>query len=228
MPFLPRNVTRQHLILMLIVLTTEVLIGFAVLFLLRNQQDHILRTLSQVESERDTILANIAQLDRLKQEQILLRSRLQRLEPRIPLNKIEFYTPTLIAQLYDLAGDTQVRIVSVQPQPIPKPTPPSAPPSPQASQTQPPPSGPAPITTQMNLTIEGTFQQIIDFIQGLNSLPKLVKIKQAQIGPSGQPGAQRTSGPTRLVVTLSLECVILTAQSQTVEVTDERQAGRST
>lgn len=212
MPFLPKNVTRQHIILMLIILTIEVLVGFAVLFTLHHQRDSALRTLTQVESERDTILGDIAQLDRLKQEQVLLRSRLQRLEPRIPINKIEFYNPTLIAQLYDLAKDTQIKIVSVQPQPISKPAAPSAPPPPQAGQTQPsPPPGPTPITTQMNLTIEGTFQQIIDFIQGFNSLTKLVRIKQAQVSLSGQTGAQRTPGPARLVVTLLLECVVFTA-----------------
>lgn len=117
------------------------------------------------------------------------------------------YVPTLLVQLQKLAADTHNQITSVKPIPAPPPPPPpvntpaggttangAAPDSkaaadPKAAAT---PAEPAYDKYQVELSIQGTYQNVMTFLLKLTTFPKIVGVEKFQVtsqpSKAGEPG----------------------------------------
>lgn len=147
--------------------------------------------LNAAQMELTTLMNDAGQLNALKAEFAQTKAVLAHLEPGVPEDRKATYLPTLLKQLQKLADDTDVKLEQLNPGQSTaqvNPTPPAGNPSdPNAA----PPPAPSEQKVPLNIRMEGTFAQLMAFLEGLKSFPKVVQIDTMQLQPrlSGKSAA---------------------------------------
>jgi Tfp pilus assembly protein PilO len=143
----------------------------------------------RAQSEQDQLQVRIARLKSLQQDEPQKRAQLERLRVAIPdePNLAQF-----ILDANNAANVSGINFLSIAPSPpapvgaVPGATPPSDP-----GTTPAPSSAPAVINLQMSVT--GGYFQVIDFVNRLNGLPRLVVIDSLNLSTGGQGTAGATT-----------------------------------
>ncbi len=121
-------------------------------------------------------------------------TQLQSLESTLPQSQ---YIPTLLQQLQTLAQSTNLEVVSIKPGPLasdaPKAAAPTTPTDPSAPVVV-KPAAPAYQTQSIQISVSGTYRQVMTFIYSLPNFPKILSLQGLTFTPRGSdpsaaPGA---------------------------------------
>lgn len=137
----------------------------------------------QAETQRDELRTRIARLRALKRDEPLKRSQLESLRSAIPDDPA---LAQFLLQANDAANRSGIDFLSISP------TAPSA----GAGATSTPAAAGAPPSIKLTITASGGYFQVLDYMNLLDRLPRLVVIDSIQLGgPSGAaPAAGAAAG----------------------------------
>ena len=178
---------RSRILLLGIALAAEFLVCGYFLFYVNGLKAAQAARLTVAQQEIATLRNDAGQLTVMREQYGEAHRTLAHLEPGIADDQKATYMPTFLSQLQDLAHRAGVTLMVVNPGPPrtpSNPVPPAAPAngSANAGSTAPPP--PAQVQLPVNLSLKGTFAQLLAFIDGLKTFPKLVAIDALQIRPN--------------------------------------------
>ena len=154
--------------------------------------------LAQARGELSALQNDAGQLTTLQAEFKKMKAELSYLEPGVSDDRKATYLPTLLKQLQKLADDHNIKLEQLNPGEAKPPTntPPPAAPSGPTGPAEPgaapaAPAGPQGEQVPINLRMEGTFPQLMAFLEGLKTFPKVIEINSMQLQPrsNGKDGA---------------------------------------
>jgi Tfp pilus assembly protein PilO len=157
------------------------------------------------EAEQQELQARIARLQSLQRDEPQKRAQLESLRVAIPDE------PNLAQFILDAntaANTSGINFLSISPSPPVAgtgPTPGSAP-----TPTTTPgaaPAGPSPAVINLQLSVSGGYFQVLDFVNRLNGLSRLVVIDTVSLATGGQS----TAGATGLTVSIAARMFVRTA-----------------
>jgi Tfp pilus assembly protein PilO len=146
------------------------------------------------ESEQQELQARIDRLQSLQQDEPQKRAQLENLRVAIPDE------PNLAQFILDAnaaANASGINFLSISPSPPVAVSGPGAAPSPTTPGA--PAAGTAPAVINLQMSVSGGYFQVVDFINRLNGLPRLVVIDTLTLATGGQA----TAGATTLSVSIS-------------------------
>lgn len=171
---------------LVIVVVAWYLIGF------RPESHRLASIKSQTASMQQSIPGLQAHLTSLQHEKALLSKRKALLAQYRKAIPTKADPADLIDQVRDLAKDSKVTLKSLSPQP----------PSSSASGSSTSASGATGVSTlQASVQVEGTYNEVISFVDGLYKLPRLVEVTSIQMsgGAAGAGGGARAGAPSAQV-----------------------------
>lgn len=126
--------------------------------------------LTQAQSLQTTLRAQVAGLESARKKESTYRSELSALKAAIPSS------PSIAGIVDQLSQDASASGVS-----LPSLAPSLANSNPAASSPSAKTKGPAVSTVQLGLSVDGTYPQIVNFVNRLNSSPRLFVVKQVSM-----------------------------------------------
>jgi Tfp pilus assembly protein PilO len=180
------------------VLALEVLLALTVIMFASRWRSTQAAALTQAQQDLSILIAEANQLPYLRMQTVEYQDRLRRLEAPLPPGRGGRLVPTIMVQLYELAGSTGVTVGSVRPTLVKQTA--SAK---EADKT-------TFETSKIGLDLQGTFAQLHAFLDGLSYFPKPVEITNIQLRP-----LDRTAGRVpRLGINVELTCHTIYREEQ--------------
>lgn len=176
----------------------------------------------QIESRQEK-LANSEQIAKrlsvVEQDYLDAQAKLGVLEQGV---STKAYVPTLLRQIEDLGKSVNLRVAGVRPKPAP-PARPTVTPTPSGEKAQAPAPKPDPYDRlDIDIEINGKYWDVLKFLQGITSFPKIIAINSVQMSPIGQP--TEVASPT-LCVRLNTTAFILKESARQRKDNSPREAG---
>jgi Tfp pilus assembly protein PilO len=177
--------------------------------------------LDAARQELSTLQNDAGQLSAMQAEFRRMQEALAHLEPGVPEDRKSTYLPTLLKQIQKLADDTKVKLRQVNPGSVKAKTnvPPPAAPSAKdkdASGSAPAapakPAAPAEEKVGVSLQLEGTFAQLMTFLEGLKSFPKVIEVESVQLQPDSSKDDAVGASPN-LRITMEATATVLPLMS---------------
>ena len=175
--------SRRERIILMVIFPLGVLLLFYYFIYTPNRAEHarLQAQLQQQRAELQRMEDTARQISRLRAEFARLQAFVAELETKLPAEKD---LPALLVQLERLARSLAINLESIRPSELERPKPPPAP----AGAAQPPAAqGPTYLTLPLQLSIRGTFEQVVRLATALNDFPRMIAIKDISLNPSVLP-----------------------------------------
>lgn len=172
---------RERLILMVIFPLGALLLWYYFVYS-PNRAEHarLQAQLQQQQAELQRMEDTARQIARLRAEFARLQAFVAELETKLPAEKD---LPQLLVQLERLARSLAINLDSIRPSELERPKPPpggaAQPPAAQAPATY--------LTLPLNLSIKGTFEQVVRLATALNDFPRMIAIRDIALNPGQLP-----------------------------------------
>jgi Tfp pilus assembly protein PilO len=215
--------SKSIMTILLLIAVVVFAIGAGIGYLLLSQIGEAQNKVLNLQAQEGTSLQIAKRYQTTLQSYDDTSSKLQFLETSVAPNQ---YIPTLLQQLQTLAQTTHLQVISIKPGPlassvkkpavvaVPAPTSAGA----QATGTGPTktPAAPPYDTQPFQLTVNGTFPQIMSFIYALPHFPKIMTLKTMTLSPKGATGAAaKTIVQPTLNATLAIDAYVFDSNAQT-------------
>ena len=174
--------SRRERIILMVLFPIGALLLFSYFIYSPNRAEHarLQAQLQQKRAELQRMEDTARQISRLRAEFARLQAFVAELETKLPAEKD---MPALLVQLERLAKTLAIDLDSIRPSELERPKPPPG----GAAQ---PPAAQAPPTYLMlplNLSIKGTFEQLIRLSAALNDFPRMIAIRDISLNPGKLP-----------------------------------------
>jgi Tfp pilus assembly protein PilO len=174
--------TRRERIILMVIFPLGALLLFYYFVYSPNRAEHarLQAQLQQQRAELQRMEDTARQITRLRAEFARLQAFVAELETKLPAEKD---LPALLVQLERLARSLALNLEAIRPGPLERPKPPSG------GAAQPPAAQVAPtyLTLPINLTIRGTFEQVVRLATSLNDFPRMIAIRDIALNPGQLP-----------------------------------------
>lgn len=155
--------------------------------------------LTVAKQELSTLQNDAGQLSELQAEFRKMQGALAHLEPGVSPDRKSTYLPTLLKQIQKLADDTNVKLNQMNPGSVKAKTntPPPAPAASGGAAAAAPakPAAPAEEKVPVSLQLDGTFPELMAFLEGLKMFPKVVEVESIQLQPQVNKDAAAGTSP---------------------------------
>ncbi len=172
--------TRRERIILMVIFPLGALLLFYYFVYAPNRAEHarLEAQLKQQRAQLERMEDTARQITRLRAEFARLRAFVTEVETKLPAEKD---LPALLVQLERLARSLAINLAAIRPSELEKP--------PQSSGAQPPaaPAGPTYLTFPLNLSIKGTFEQVVRLATALNDFPRMIAIRDISLNPEQLP-----------------------------------------
>jgi Tfp pilus assembly protein PilO len=182
--------TRRERIILMVIFPLGALLLFYYFIYLPNRAEHA-RLEAQLQKQRAELQRmedTARQITRLRAEFARLQAFVAELETKLPAEKD---LPALLVQLERLARSLAINLDAIRPSALERPKAPSsgAAQPPPSGAAQPPAAQPAPtyLTLPINLSIKGTFEQVVRLATALNDFPRMIAITDISLNPGQLP-----------------------------------------
>jgi len=174
--------TRRERIILTVIFPLGALLLFYYFVYAPNRAEHarLEAQLQQQRAELQRMEDTARQITRLRAEFARLRAFVTELESKLPAEKD---LPALLVQLERLARSLAINLDAIRPSELEQPKPPPS------SGAQPPAAQAAPtyLTLPLNLSIKGTFEQVVRLATALNDFPRMIAIRDISLNPEQLP-----------------------------------------
>ena len=174
--------TRRERIILMVIFPLGALLLFYYFVYSPNRAEHArLETqLQQQRAELQRMEDTARQITRLRAEFARLQAFVAELETKLPAEKD---LAALLVQLERLARSLAINLEAIRPAALERPKPPASgaaqPPAAQAT--------PSYIILPLNLSIKGTFEQVVRLAAALNDFPRMIAIRDISLNPVALP-----------------------------------------
>jgi Tfp pilus assembly protein PilO len=174
--------TRRERIILMVIFPLGALLLFYYFVYLPNRAEYA-RLQTQLQHQRAELQRmedSARQITRLRAEFARLQAFVTELETKLPAEKD---LPALLVQLERLARSLALNLDAIRPSALERPKPPPGGPA------QPPAAQAAPtyLTLPINLSIKGTFEQVVRLATAMNDFPRMIAIRDISLNPGELP-----------------------------------------
>ncbi|HVH31969.1 MAG TPA: type 4a pilus biogenesis protein PilO [bacterium] len=175
--------TRRERLILMVIFPLGMLLLFYYFIYSPNRAEHarLQAQLQQQKAEVQRMEDTARQITRLRAEFARLQAFVAELETKLPAEKD---LPALLVQLERLARSLAINLEAIRPSPLERPKPPAAG---AAQPAQPPQPVPTYLTLPINLSIRGTFEQVVRLATAMNDFPRMVAIRDIALNPAQLP-----------------------------------------
>jgi Tfp pilus assembly protein PilO len=174
--------SRRERIILTVIFPIGVLLLFYYFIYTPNRAEHA-RLQTQLQRQRAELQRmedTARQITRMRAEFARLQAFVTELETKLPAEKD---LPALLVQLERLARSLALNLEAIRPSALEQPKPPPSgaaqPPAAQAPPTY--------LTLPINLSIRGTFEQVVRLATAMNDFPRMIAIRDISLNPGQLP-----------------------------------------
>ncbi len=174
--------TRRERIILMVLFPIGALLLFYYFIYSPNRAEHdrLQTQLRLQRAELQRMEDTARQITRLRAEFARLQAFVAELETKLPAEKD---MPALLVQLERLARSLGINLDAIRPSTLEGPKPPAG----AAAQPSATPQAPTYLTLPVNLSIKGTFEQVIDLAAALSDFPRMIAIRDISLSPGTLP-----------------------------------------